>query len=87
MGAHQLHWKGGYVLIKQKPTNKEIKKEEGRKGEERARERKKTQCMSRFQLLKLVSLDSNLLSAAPSLQYEAQDCLKMTLRIPWLLRH
>ena len=89
MGAYQLHWKGGYVLIKQKqnPTKKE-RKEEGREGREkkRARERKKTQYMSRFQISKSVYLDSNLLSVAPSLQYEAQDCLKMTLRI-WLLRH
>ena len=93
MGAHQLHWKGRYVLIKQKqkPTKKERKegREEGRKEgkKELEKERKKTQYISRFQPLKFVSLDSDVLSVAPSSQCEDQDCLKMTLRIPWLLRH
>ena len=80
-----------WVCINKTKTKsyQEGKKEEreGEREKKRARERKKTQYMSRFQILKSVSLDSNLLSVAPSLQYEAQDCLKMTLRISWLLRH
>lgn len=80
-------------INKTKTKSYQERKKEGREGgregreKERARERKKTQYMSRFQILKSVSLDSNLLSVAPSSQYEAQDCLKMTLRISWLLRH
>ena len=83
--------KNVFIFFKQKPTKKERKegREEGRKEgkKELEKERKKTQYMSRFQPLKFVSLDSDVLSVAPSSQCEDQDCLKMTLRIPWLLRH